>query len=137
MLKYIISYTIITLISSNNVIHMVKPSHFPPKMANCTALNKKHINLTITPSCVGPPGTCKSSQTDLKQFAQDVYQSNLFLLIKLEFYLQISNIYTPYSTAHKFIYWKSLDLSPGLVSVILQCFHYLMHIGDTSDLFID
>ena len=39
-----------------------------------------------------------SSQADLNKFTQDVCKSNLFLWIKLEIYLQISNIHTPYSS---------------------------------------
>ena len=58
----IISYTIITLISSNIIFHVVTVT-FSPKNAKLysylTALNEKHMNLASAPSSVGTPGICK------------------------------------------------------------------------------
>ena len=68
------------------------------------------IGLSTLP-CWSTKNVQNSSQTGLKKFTQGVYKSNLFLLIKLEFYLQIANIHTPYSTAHQFIHWKRLGVT--------------------------
>ena len=58
---------------------------------------------------------------DPKKFTQDVYKSNQFLLINLEFYIQISNIHTPLKCSSP-IYILEKIQPFSLVGILIQCF---------------
>ena len=88
--------------------------------------------MASAPSLVGPPGTCKIVHRQIRtKLSQDLYKSKLFLLIKLEYYLEICNSHAPYSTDHQLIYKTYMYIgkdqsSFSLVDVLIK---HLMCLG--------